>query len=104
MRQAGVLKKPAAINKKSSAPGDASQQEPAITPVRYTSRNNPTGTYAQAWVDNAWQHVLTVVEKEHVQHNAIVKWVGGRLRRGELSFDEAKAQKSQLKMNSFPGF
>lgn len=73
------------------------------TKVRYTYPKDGR-TYAQAWVDGRWQHVITVSAKESASHQAIVTHVGRQLEKGELTFSEAKAKKHELKAAGFVGF
>ena len=64
--------------------------------VRYTHPLQPVRTYCQAFVDDKWQHVITVAEKEHPEHRAIVHAVGEDLCHGLHTFQDSKLRKAEL--------
>ena len=69
----------------------------ATTQVKYTyAKSGGVRTYCQAWVDGKWQHVITIMEKHHAEHQAMVQRVGEELRQGKLSFQEAKAKRKTV--------
>ena len=69
----------------------------ATTQVKYTyAKSGGVRTYCQAWVDGKWQHVLTIMEKHHAEHQAMVERVGEELRVGKLSFQEAKLKRKTV--------
>ena len=103
-----TLKRPAAAAAQASAqtakaakaeavPKSDSLKRPgtdATTQVKYTyAKSGGVRTYCQAWVDGKWQHVLTIMQKHHAEHQAMVERVGEELRVGKLSFQEAKANR-----------
>ena len=67
-----------------------------VVQVRYVSAKNPPRSYATAWRENKWKHIITVAEHEHGKHSEIVQDVGERLRSGKLTYDEARQQKKTL--------
>ena len=72
-------------------------QTPSATQVKYThATSGGVRTYCQAWVDGKWQHVLTIMQKHHAEHQAMVERVGEELRQGKLSFQEAKAKRKTV--------
>ena len=108
---AAALKKPAAAAAQASAPpAKAAKAETvpksnslkrpgtdATTQVKYTyAKSGGARTYCQAFVDGKWQHVLTIMQKHHAEHQAMVERVGEELRVGKLSFQEAKAKRKTV--------
>jgi len=106
-----TLKRPAAAAAQASAqtakaakaeavPKSDSLKRPgtdATTQVKYTyATTGGVRTYCQAWVDGKWQHVLTIMQKHHAEHQAMVERVGEELRQGKLSFQEAKAKRKTV--------
>jgi len=63
--------------------------------VRITNGKTPLRTYLQAWVGQKWQQVLTVTQKQHVQHAAIVRHVGDKLAKGEETLEAVRARKRE---------
>ena len=100
---AATAKKPAAATAKK--PGAAKEQAAAeklaadvetVVQVKYTHPVKQVRTYCQALVDEKWQHVITVTEKEHAEHRAIVQAVGEGLCKGIHTFQASKLRKADL--------
>ena len=72
---AATAKKPVAAKKQAAAKKPAADVDTVVR-VKYTHPMNPVRTYCQALVDEKWRHVITVAEKEHAEHRAIVQAVG----------------------------
>ena len=92
---AATAKKPAAAKKQAAAKKPVADVETVVR-VRYTHPLQPVRTYCQAFVDDKWQHVITVAEKEHPEHKAIVHAVGEDLEHGQETFEDSKLRKYEL--------
>ena len=82
--------------KKKPAAAPAGPLEGPVVRVKYTHPLQPVRTYCQAFVDDKWQHVITVAEKEHPEHKAIVHAVGEDLEHGQETFEDSKLRKYEL--------
>lgn len=67
---AATAKKPAAAKEQAAAEKLAADVETMVQ-VKYTHPVKQVRTYCQALVDEKWQHVITVTEKEHAEHRAM---------------------------------
>jgi len=88
------MKKPAAATHKKPAAAPAVGGGSKVQ-VKYTYPLHPVRTYCQAYLVDKWVHVVTVTEKQHAQHKAIVTHIGEEVRLGKKSLGAAKKSRKK---------